>query len=179
MNKEFLFEMLRTGSVDGNEAELEKKIFDYMQDKADEVTVDEMGNVTAAVNPSSPFKVLLAGHADEIGLMVSAVGEDGSLMVRKIGGVNAKPSRQVKPGDTISVRKGPAVLSYRVIQPLSHRVGAALVPDYAENITPQSELDKFHAPTETFFVVRDKGAGRPTKKDRRTLDAMWDAIGED
>lgn len=88
MNKEFLFEMLRTGSVDGNEAELEKKIFDYMQDKADEVTVDEMGNVTAAVNPSSPFKVLLAGHADEIGLMVSAVGEDGSLMVRKIGGVN-------------------------------------------------------------------------------------------
>ena len=88
MNKEFLFEMLRTGSVDGNEAELEKKIFDYMQDKADEVTVDEMGNVTAAVNPSSPFKVLLAGHADEIGLMVSAVGEDGNLMVRKIGGVN-------------------------------------------------------------------------------------------
>ena len=88
MNKGFLFEMLRTGSVDGNEAELEKKIFDYMQDKADEVTVDEMGNVTAAVNPSSPFKVLLAGHADEIGLMVSAVGDDGSLMVRKIGGVN-------------------------------------------------------------------------------------------
>ena len=97
----------------------------------------------------------------------------------QINGVNAKPSRQVKPGDSISVRKGPAVLSYRVIQPLSHRVGAALVPDYAENITPQSELDKFHAPTETFFVVRDKGAGRPTKKDRRTLDAMWDAIGED
>ena len=97
----------------------------------------------------------------------------------QINGVNAKPSRQVKPGDTISVRKGPAVLSYRVIQPLSHRVGAALVPDYAENITPQSELDKFHAPTESFFVVRDKGAGRPTKKDRRTLDAMWDAIGED
>ena len=97
----------------------------------------------------------------------------------QINGVNAKPSRQVKPGDSISVRKGPAVLSYRVIQPLSHRVGAALVPDYAENITPQSELDKFHAPTETFFVVRDKGAGRPTKKDRRTLDAMLDAIGED
>lgn len=97
----------------------------------------------------------------------------------QLNGVNAKPSKQVKPGDTISVRKGPAVLSYRVLQVLSHRVGAALVPDYAENITPQSELDKFHAPTETFFVVRDKGAGRPTKKDRRTLDAMWDAIGED
>ena len=96
----------------------------------------------------------------------------------QLNGVNAKPSKQVKPGDVISVRKGPAVLSYRVKQVLSHRVGAALVPDYAENTTPQSELDKFHAPVETFFVVRDRGAGRPTKKDRRTLDAMWDAIGE-
>ncbi len=87
MNKAFLFELLQTGSVSGNEAELEKKIYDYMQDKADLVTVDELGNVTAAVNPSAPFKVLLAGHADEIGLMVSAVGSDGSLMVTRIGGV--------------------------------------------------------------------------------------------
>ena len=87
MDKEFLFELLKTGSVSGNEAELEKKIYDYMQDKADKVTVDEMGNVTAVVNPESPFKVLLTGHADEIGLMVSAVGSDGSLMVRRIGGI--------------------------------------------------------------------------------------------
>ena len=87
MNKEFLFDMLRTGSVDGNETEIEKKIYDYMQDKADRVTVDEMSNVTAVINPDASFKVLLAGHTDEIGLMVSAVGEDGSLMVRRIGGV--------------------------------------------------------------------------------------------
>ena len=87
MNKEFLFELLSTGSVSGNEAEVEKKIYDYMQDKADRVTVDELGNVTAAINTSAPFKVLLAGHADEIGLMVTAVGEDGSLMVTDIGGI--------------------------------------------------------------------------------------------
>lgn len=87
MNKEFLFDMLRTGSVSGNEAELEKKIYDYMQDKADKVTVDELGNVTAAVNPEAEFKVLLTGHADEIGLMVTAVGSDGSLMVTRIGGI--------------------------------------------------------------------------------------------
>ena len=87
MNKEFLFDMLRTGSVSGNEAELEKKIYDYMQDKADRVTVDELGNVTAAVNPEADFKVLLTGHADEIGLMVTAVGGDGSLMVTRIGGI--------------------------------------------------------------------------------------------
>ena len=87
MNKDFLFELLRTGSVSGNEIELEKKIYDYMQDKADLVTVDELGNVTAVVNPDAQFKVLLAGHADEIGLMVSAVGSDGMLMVTKIGGI--------------------------------------------------------------------------------------------
>ena len=87
MNKEFLFELLSTCSVSGNEAEVEKKIYDYMQDKADQVTVDELGNVTAAINTSAPFKVLLAGHADEIGLMVTAAGSDGSLMVTGIGGI--------------------------------------------------------------------------------------------
>jgi len=87
MNEEFLFELLKTGSVSGNEAELEKKIYDYMQDKADVVTVDELGNVTAAVNPDAAFKVLITGHADEIGLMVSAVGSDGMLMVTHIGGI--------------------------------------------------------------------------------------------
>ena len=87
MNREFLFELLQTGSVSGNKTELEKKIYDYMQDKADLVTVDELGNVTAAVNPDAQFKVLLAGHADEIGLMITAVGSDGMLMVRKIGGI--------------------------------------------------------------------------------------------
>ena len=98
MNKDFLFEMLRTGSVSGNEAELEKKIYDYMQDKADTVTVDELGNVTAAVNPDAAFKVLLAGHADEIGLMVSAVGSDGTLMCHKIGGiyVSTYPGHKVR-----------------------------------------------------------------------------------
>ncbi|MBQ7059362.1 MAG: M20/M25/M40 family metallo-hydrolase [Firmicutes bacterium] len=98
MNKEFLFDLLSTGSVSGNEAELEKKIYDYMQDKADQVSVDELGNVTAALNPSASFKVLLAGHADEIGLMVTAVGSDGTLMVTKIGGIytNTYPGHKVR-----------------------------------------------------------------------------------
>ena len=87
MNKEFLFDLLKTGSVSGNEEALEKKIYDYMQDKADLVEVDELGNVTAAINPDAPFKVLATGHADEIGLMVSAIGSDGMLMVTKIGGI--------------------------------------------------------------------------------------------
>lgn len=87
MNKEFLFDMLKTASVSGNETVLEKKIYDYMQDKADLVTVDELGNVTAVLNPDASFKVLATGHADEIGLMVSAISSDGMLMVTKIGGI--------------------------------------------------------------------------------------------
>ena len=98
MNKDCLYDLLKTGSVSGNEAELEKKIYDSMQGRADTVTVDELGNVTAAVNPDAAFKVLLAGHADEIGLMVTAVGSDGSLMVRKIGGicVSTYPGHKVR-----------------------------------------------------------------------------------
>lgn len=87
MNKEFLFDLLKTGSVSGNETVLEKKIYDYMQGKADLVSVDELGNVTAALNPDADFKVLATGHADEIGLMVSAIGSDGTLMVTRIGGI--------------------------------------------------------------------------------------------
>lgn len=94
----------------------------------------------------------------------------------KIEGVNAKPSKNVKPGDVISVRKGVVNYEFRVLQPLEKRVGAKLVPDYAENLTPQEEIDKMRAPVETFFVARDRGTGRPTKKDRREIEQLWDAI---
>ncbi|MBR1569985.1 MAG: RNA-binding S4 domain-containing protein [Bacteroidales bacterium] len=94
----------------------------------------------------------------------------------KIGPVNAKPSKAVQPGDVIQVRKGAVVFTYKVIQPLEHRVGAKLVPDYAENLTSPSELEKLRAPVETFFLTRDRGAGRPTKKDRREIEQAWDAI---
>ena len=96
----------------------------------------------------------------------------------QVNGVVSKPSKDVKPGDLLVIRKGPVELTYRVKAALHSRVGAALVGEYAENLTPEAELDKLHAPTETFFVKRDKGAGRPTKKDRRTLDALWDSMDE-
>jgi len=94
----------------------------------------------------------------------------------KVGGVNAKPSREIRTGDVIQVHKGSIFFSYRVLRLVQNRVGAALVPDYAENLTPQSELDKLKAPVETFFLRRDRGAGRPTKKDRREMEGIWDAI---
>ena len=94
----------------------------------------------------------------------------------KLGGVNAKPSKEVKPGDVIQVRKGSITFTYKVLMPLEHRVGAKLVPDYALNLTPEAELEKLRAPVETFFVTRDRGAGRPTKKDRREIEDAWGAI---
>ncbi|MBR1886940.1 MAG: RNA-binding S4 domain-containing protein [Bacteroidales bacterium] len=94
----------------------------------------------------------------------------------KIGGVNAKPSKDVRPGDIINVRKGAVNFTYRVIDGLEKRVGAKVVPEYAENLTPQEELDKLRAPVETFFVTRDRGAGRPTKKDRREIEELWDQM---
>ena len=94
----------------------------------------------------------------------------------KVAGVNAKPSKEVKEGEIIQVHKGPVVYTYKVIQPTEHRVGASLVPQFAENLTPQEELDKLKAPVETFFVTRERGAGRPTKKDRHEMEKLWDAF---
>ncbi|MCQ2170079.1 MAG: RNA-binding S4 domain-containing protein [Bacteroidales bacterium] len=92
----------------------------------------------------------------------------------QINGVNAKASKAVKIGDSIKVRKGTVLYEFKVNQLSGTRMGASLVPQYAQNLTPESELAKLHAPVETFFVKRDRGSGRPTKKERRELDALWD-----
>ncbi|MBO4624041.1 MAG: RNA-binding S4 domain-containing protein [Bacteroidales bacterium] len=94
----------------------------------------------------------------------------------KIGTVNAKPSRDVQVGEVIAVRKGVATFTYKVLQLTDHRLGAKLVPDFAENLTPEEEIAKLRAPVESFFLTRDRGAGRPTKKDRREIEQIWDAI---
>lgn len=92
----------------------------------------------------------------------------------RLNGVPAKPSKAVRPGDAIDVRKGSALFSYRVLQLTESRMGAALVEQYADNLTPESELEKLHAPRETIVLQRDRGTGRPTKKDRRQLDELMD-----
>lgn len=100
----------------------------------------------------------------------------------KLNDAPVKPSREVRAGDVISVRKGAVQYVWKVIDAPANRVGAALVPQYAENLTPQEEMEKLRAPVETFFLKRDRGAGRPTKKDRRSMEALWDMIdfsGED
>ena len=94
----------------------------------------------------------------------------------RVNGNDIKPSRDVKVGDVIAVRKGAVTYTYKVLALIDKRQGAALVPNYAENLTPQEELDKLRAPVETFFLKRDRGTGRPTKKDRRQMDALWDDL---
>ena len=97
----------------------------------------------------------------------------------RINGADIKPSRNVRSGDVITVRKGAVTYTYRVISPIDKRQGAKLVSEYAENLTPQEELDKLRAPVETFFLKRDRGSGRPTKKERRQMDSLWDALSLD
>ncbi len=85
----------------------------------------------------------------------------------------AKPSRTVTAGDVIEVKKMPVVYSYRVKDPIEKRVGAKIVDQYVENVTPQEELQKLEM-QDDFFVKRDRGKGRPTKKERRLLDDIQD-----
>lgn len=84
---------------------------------------------------------------------------------------SVKPSRILKPGDVVQVRKPPVTYSYRVLGLLGKRLSAKAIQEFAENITPPEEMDKLKM-REDFYVVREKGAGRPTKKERRILDRL-------
>lgn len=90
----------------------------------------------------------------------------------QVNGMEAKASKEVHEGDMITLRKGSVHYTYRVIIPIGNRQGAKAVSNFVEDLTPQSELDKLNAPFETIFVRRDRGTGRPTKKERRDLDKL-------
>ncbi|MDL2322834.1 RNA-binding S4 domain-containing protein [Bacteroidales bacterium OttesenSCG-928-A17] len=82
----------------------------------------------------------------------------------------AKPSRMIKVGDVIQVRKPPVTYSFKVIALTANRIGAKLVPDFLENITPPEQYEILELQKISGFVDRARGTGRPTKKDRRDLD---------
>ncbi len=88
----------------------------------------------------------------------------------------AKPSREVKIGDRIAVRRQLVTYSYKVVDLVSSRQPVKNVPLYCLDTTPQEELDKLVAPRETVFVFRERGTGRPTKKERRELDDLMEGI---
>lgn len=86
-----------------------------------------------------------------------------------MGGNPVKPSRAIKVGDIIDVRKPPVTYTFRVKALTENRLGAKLVPEYLENITPQSQYDLLEMTKISGFIDRRKGLGRPTKRDSREL----------
>ncbi len=86
-----------------------------------------------------------------------------------VDNIPAKASRTVNSGDVIRVRKMPVIYSYRVKEPIEKRVGPKIVHMHVENITPPEELEKL-VMQDDFYVKRDRGTGRPSKKERRLLD---------
>ncbi len=87
-----------------------------------------------------------------------------------LGGNQLKPSRMVRVGDIIDVKKPPITYSFRILQAIEHRVGAKLIPEILENITSPEQYELLEMSKISGFVDRARGTGRPTKKERRALD---------
>lgn len=86
-----------------------------------------------------------------------------------MNGISVKPSRPIKIGDVIEVRKPPITYTFKVLNFPNGRLGAKLVPEYLENLTPQSQYDLLEMSRISGFVDRSKGLGRPTKREGREL----------
>ena len=88
------------------------------------------------------------------------------------GGVTVKPSRTVKVGDVVSVKKPPVTYSFKILKTIEQRVGAKLLPEIYENVTDAKQYELLEMSRISGFVDRARGTGRPTKKERRALDAF-------
>lgn len=93
-----------------------------------------------------------------------------------INGTLVKASRTVRVGDIVSVRKPPVEFSFRVLQAISSRVGAKLVPEMMENVTPREQYERLELQRISGFVDRAKGLGRPTKKERRDMEQFVEEL---
>lgn len=89
-----------------------------------------------------------------------------------INGTNVKPSHVIKEGEVVSVRKPPVTYSFRVLKTIEQRVGAKLLPEIYENVTDPKQLELLEMSRISGFVDRARGTGRPTKKERRQIDAF-------
>lgn len=87
-----------------------------------------------------------------------------------IGGQNVKPSRMVKVGDVVDVKKPPIVYSFKILKTIEQRVGAKVIPEVYENVTAPEQYELLEMSRISGFVDRARGTGRPTKKDRRSLE---------
>lgn len=95
-----------------------------------------------------------------------------------VGGAVVKPSRMIKVGDIINVRKPPVTYSFKALALTENRLGAKLVPEYMENVTPRSELDLLEVVKISGFIDRRKGLGRPTKREGRDLAEFTESLSD-
>lgn len=96
-----------------------------------------------------------------------------------MNGVNLKPARTIKVGDVVQVRKSPITLSLKVLQTIENRVSAKLVPEMLQDVTPPEQYELLEMSKISGFVDRAKGTGRPTKKERRSLESFFEADDDD
>ena len=93
-----------------------------------------------------------------------------------INGVNVKPSHTIKVGEVVSVKKSPITYSFKVLKAIEQRVGAKLIPEIYENVTDPKQYELLEMSRISGFVDRARGTGRPTKKERRALDAFVEPV---
>ncbi|HCR90371.1 MAG TPA: RNA-binding protein [Prolixibacteraceae bacterium] len=91
-----------------------------------------------------------------------------------IDGMPAKASREIKVGDKVQIRKPPIVRTYEVLDIAEKRMAAKLTEGFVRDITPAEQLEILEMPKHMSWFQRDKGAGRPTKKERRDLDDFFE-----
>lgn len=96
-----------------------------------------------------------------------------------VGDTIVKPSRTIKPGDIVKVRKPPVTYSFEVLAVTQNRLGAKLVPEYMRNVTPASELHLLDMVKISGFIDRRKGLGRPTKREGRKLNEFTESFADD
>jgi ribosome-associated heat shock protein Hsp15 len=83
-----------------------------------------------------------------------------------------KPSREIKPGEVVTISLSPIIKTVRVLEPIGNRVSAKLVPGFMEDLTPEEEYQKLKRSDERNFEFRERGAGRPTKRERREIEFL-------
>ena len=90
----------------------------------------------------------------------------------QIDNTNVKPSRMIRVGDVVQVKKPPITYSFEVIGVSEKRMGAKLVPEYMKNVTPEEEYELLEMNKLSGYIDRQRGTGRPTKKERRIIDKL-------
>lgn len=123
-----------------------------------------MANDTARID-----KWLWASRIFKTRSIAASACKNGRVTIK---GVNVKPSHMIKTGDIISVKKTPVTYSFKVLQCIEQRVGAKLIPGIYENVTDEKQYELLEMSRISGFVNRARGTGRPTKKERRSLDAF-------